>query len=298
MYNEQLKIFIQSADCGSFSKAAEKLYLSATAVMKQINKLEEEIGVSLFTRTSHGVKLTEAGSSIYKDAKFMIKYSDDSIKRAREIAGKNQYIIKLGNSMLNPCKILIDLWNRISSRYPEFKMKIVPFNDEPAEVDKIYHTVGKDFDFIVGPYDMGNWKNSFNALEFGRNNLCSAVSRNHPLAAKSRLLPSELADESIMMVKPGTSCLIDQLREYIIKKYPSLRIIDGPSYYNIDVFNLCEQEKILLLTIDAWKDIHPSLVTIPVEWDFSLPYGIIYSLSPSKEVEKFIEIIKNNILEK
>ena len=47
MYNKYLDIFIQVADTGSFSKAAEKLYISSTAVMKQMNLMEQELELSL-----------------------------------------------------------------------------------------------------------------------------------------------------------------------------------------------------------------------------------------------------------
>lgn len=71
-----LKIFVEAADCGSFTKAAESLYISSTAVMKQMNILEKHIGLKLLTRTPRGIHLTEARKSIYKDAKFMIRYSE------------------------------------------------------------------------------------------------------------------------------------------------------------------------------------------------------------------------------
>lgn len=45
MYNSQLTVFVCVADCGSFSKAAEKLFLSVTAVMKQINSLEKHLNL-------------------------------------------------------------------------------------------------------------------------------------------------------------------------------------------------------------------------------------------------------------
>ena len=51
MYNHQLDTFIQVADAGSFSKAAEALFISSTAGMKQINLLEGSLEVQLFNRT-------------------------------------------------------------------------------------------------------------------------------------------------------------------------------------------------------------------------------------------------------
>ena len=50
MYNHQLDTFIQVADAGSFSKAAEEMFISSTAVMKQINLLESSLEVQLFNR--------------------------------------------------------------------------------------------------------------------------------------------------------------------------------------------------------------------------------------------------------
>lgn len=63
MFNSQLETFVVIADEGSFSKAAEKLFISTTAVIKQINTLEEDIDIKLFNRSFKGVSLTEAGKS-------------------------------------------------------------------------------------------------------------------------------------------------------------------------------------------------------------------------------------------
>ena len=64
MYNPQLDVFIKTADGGSFTKAADELYISPTAVMKQINSLESRIGVKLIERTNRGISLTEAGEDV------------------------------------------------------------------------------------------------------------------------------------------------------------------------------------------------------------------------------------------
>jgi DNA-binding transcriptional LysR family regulator len=130
MGNDVLKAFIQVIDSGSFSKAAEKLYLSSTALMKQMNVLEAQIGVQLLLRTNHGIRATDAGISFHHDAKFLLQYSEKAIVRARQAAHKNPYSIRIGTSLLNPCKVLLDVWNNISDTSPQFKMKIVPFDDD------------------------------------------------------------------------------------------------------------------------------------------------------------------------
>ena len=65
MYNPQLDTFLCVVEAGSFSKAAEQLYISAPAVIKQINSLEASLGMKLFDRTHRGLVVTEAGQSIY-----------------------------------------------------------------------------------------------------------------------------------------------------------------------------------------------------------------------------------------
>ena len=75
MYNPQLDTFICVVEAGSFSKAADKLYISPPAVIKQINSLENNLGVQLFARTHRGLVVTAAGESLYQDAKYMVKYS-------------------------------------------------------------------------------------------------------------------------------------------------------------------------------------------------------------------------------
>ena len=65
MYNPQLDTFIRAADAGSFNRAAEKLFITPTAVIKQINLLEASLEVKLFERTHRGLVLTKAGRSLY-----------------------------------------------------------------------------------------------------------------------------------------------------------------------------------------------------------------------------------------
>lgn len=88
MINETLHTFISVTKNGSFNKAAEKLSLTAPAVMKQMNSLEKSVGVPLFERTNRGIRLTPAGESFLKDAKTILRYTRKSIERAQIAAGQ------------------------------------------------------------------------------------------------------------------------------------------------------------------------------------------------------------------
>ena len=73
MYNPQLETFVQVVEAGSFNKAAEKLFISPPAVIKQINLLEKSLDVVLFVRTHRGLVWTEGGKSLYRDSKYIMQ---------------------------------------------------------------------------------------------------------------------------------------------------------------------------------------------------------------------------------
>ncbi|MBN9389101.1 MAG: LysR family transcriptional regulator [Chloroflexi bacterium] len=294
MVNDLLNSFVQVIDSGSFSKAAEKLYISSTALMKQMNSLETQVGVQLLIRTNHGVSATPAGTSFYIDAKFMMQYSQNAIVRAKQAASKNPYVIRIGNSILNPCKELLDLWNNLSPNYPQFKMKIVPFDKDAEAWSNVPRTIGKEFDVMVGAYDRADHSDYFQAIKLGEYRFCVTVPREHLLARKERLDVTDLYGERLVMLKPNISPRIDDIRDFLLKEHPQIQLKDHLPHYNIEVFNRCEESGAVLLTLEGWKDVHPSLATIPVDWRFTMPYGILYPLKPSNSAGLFLSALREH----
>lgn len=97
-----------------------------------------------------------------------------------------------------------------------------------------------------------------------------------------------------MMVKQGDSDTVDAIRAEILK-HPQIHIADAPQFYDIEVFNQCEQSQNLMVTIECWKDVHPALVTLPVDWDHPIPYGILYAKEPDADVTHFIKTVKKHM---
>jgi DNA-binding transcriptional LysR family regulator len=257
-----------------------------------MNVLEARVGVQLLIRTNHGIRATDAGISFYHDAKFLMQYSEKAIVRARQAANNNPYMIRIGTSLLNPCSVLLDVWNTISDTYPQFKMKMVPFDDDAEPWPGVYRTIGKDFDIMVGAYERANGSDSFHALKLGEYRFCVAVARTHPLARKDMLSVTDFYGERLVMIKPGSSPLIDGIRGYLLTEHPEIQIKDTPQQYTLDVFNRCEGSGAVLLTLDGWKDVHPSLVTLPVDWEYTMPYGMLYPLKPSNSVQLFVRALQ------
>ena len=153
MYDPHLDTFIKVADTGSFSKAAEQLFISPTAVVKKINILESNLGVRLFTRTYHGVALTAAGMALYNDAKYIINYSNIAVSRAKNAMSEQSNIIRIGKSLNTPCDILMDIWPDVQQLCPELKLSIIPFENTTDAVDDMFRNLGYDRDAYIGLID-------------------------------------------------------------------------------------------------------------------------------------------------
>lgn len=288
MYNPALDTFICVADCGSFTKASERLYISPTAVMKQINSLESHLNLKLLERKSSGVYLTSAGEIIYRDAKFIINYSKKSVDEAISLVHSNDTTFCVGTSLLNPAKPFMDLWYRVNQSFPDYKLHLVPFEDNHEGILSEIKKLGKKFDFLIGVCDSKSWLSLCKFLQLGTYKKMIAVSREHRLASKSIIDLEDLYGETLMMVCRGDSGVNDFIRNDLEKNYPRINIEDTPQFYDLSVFNRCAETGNVLLTIECWQEVHPGLVSIPVKWDYSIPYGLLYSNDAPDDVLRFV----------
>ena len=290
MYNPQLDAFIRVADSGSFSKAAESMYISAPAIIQQINLLEASCGFKLFSRSNHGVKLTPAGRSLYEDAKTIIRLSQDALSKARLMAESSETTVRIGTSLLYKCRLLPDLWSRIHEKYPELKIEIVSMTEYQNQ-GAVFSALGEQFDLFEGIYGSAGWKGLCQFLELERTPICCAVAKNHRLADVKKLTMQDLNGEYIVMPIEGVSEELDDFRNHVRKQYPTVQIVDSKRY-DLDTFTLCEVKGYILITQPVYTDIHNNLVTIPLEIDCTLPYGLMYAKEPTVAAQKFIQAIK------
>lgn len=96
-----------------------------------------------------------------------------------------------------------------------------------------------------------------------------------------------------MMVKKGDSAVNDRIRDDLTRNHPQIQIEDTPQFYDIDVFNRCAKSGHVLLNLVCWKDIHPSLVSIPVDWEYTIPYVLLYSKTPGRGLLQFLDAVRH-----
>ena len=146
MYRRELETFLVVAQQGSFLKASQELFLTPASVMNQIDKLERDLDLQLFQRSNQGVTLTPAGQSLYQDVQVLMKAAHQALWRAREMARASQSTIRVGTSILRPCKALVDLWSSLEDA--PFKLELVPFDETAGGTEAMLAALGGKIDCV------------------------------------------------------------------------------------------------------------------------------------------------------
>ena len=291
MYNPQLETFLKEADCGSFNKAAEELYISPTAVVKQINLLESSLDLQLFTRTHRGILLTDAGKSLYHDAKYIIQYCHDSVSRAKNAMQNEDCIIRIGTSPMTPGQFLMDMWPQIHALCPDIKFQLVPFENTPENSREILKNLGKNIDIVAGLFDDGFLKSRKCAgFLISHEPIRCAVSIYNDLSEKKHLTVSDIHGKNLMMIQRGWNTYLDVMRDELLQNHSQINIVDF-DMFTVSAFNQCENGNQLMICIDNWANVHPLLKVLPVDWDYTIPFGLLHSPNPSPTVKRFLDAV-------
>ena len=287
MYDKHLDTFIQAADSGSFLKASEKMFISANAITKQINLLEERLEIKLFHRSPQGLALTDAGRLIYIEAKKMIRQSNAVLRHARELEGPGEYVVHIGVSLMNPVNLLLEQWGKAAQKHPNIKLEIVPFEDTVPAFNEVLEHLGERIDVISCPYQTSYWGDRYQSFHLRDLPLCVTCTKTHPLADRERLTFQDLHGETLWMADRGLSSYQDEVRDDLERNHPEIRIKSTP-YLDTNTFNQLASSRELLLSAECWSGVHPLLATIPLDCPYTIPYGLIYAKDPPKEIMQFI----------
>lgn len=292
MFDGRFETFIKVAECGSFTKAAEDLYITPTAVMKQINALEKQLGAILFDRTNHGLRLTKAGESFLQDARYILEYFERAERKAREIHdGENRRSIRIGTSVMTPAKFILDVWAQIQSRMPTLKIELIPFENNSVNSVEILRNLGQHIDVVAGLYDDAFLRERrCLAAHMYDKKILLAVPVSHALSAESLITIEKLKNRKVLFIRRGWNTYIDELRNKLEAKGVKTEDFE---MFNISAYNRAVTENIPIITVEGWEDVHPLLKLIPADWEDSIPFGVFYSPTPTKLVKKFIDLLSS-----
>ncbi len=92
----------------------------------------------------------------------------------------------------------------------------------------------------------------------------------------------------MLLIRKNWNKYIDELREDFIASGVTVEDFD---MFNLNAYNRAAQENVPIITVDGWEDVHPLLKIISADWEYRIPFGILYSPTPTKQVKDFINTL-------
>ena len=194
----QLQIFEAIVRNGSFTRAAEELFLTQPTVSMQTKKLADAFGMSLLSQVGRQVRPTEAGEIVYATIREMFASLNNLDSALSEIQGLKRGRLRL--AVVSTAKYIAPvLLGKFNELYPDIELSLKVSNR-----DRVLERMANHEDDL---YIMGQVAQEFEDVEvhpFAPNPLVVIAPKNHPLADRSEISLSELAQSPFILREPGS----------------------------------------------------------------------------------------------
>ena len=291
----QLEIFLHIAQEKSFSRAAEKMLRTQPAISIAIKRLEEELGETLFDRSSKSGTLTEAGRILHSYAQRMINLRDEALSAVSELRGMHRGRLSMGANESTSLYLLPPLLLEYRRRFPEIKIEVYRNISEriPAEV------LERNLDFGFLSFDPMH--PSLQSMEVFRDELVLVVFPGHRLAKRESVTVRELGEERFVahnVKTPSRARIFELFAQHRTKLNISIELA---TIETIKDFVLRETGVAILPRLVVREEvINGRLIEVPVkgmkiEKALRIVYRREYSLSQAAKA--FLEMIREGAIE-
>lgn len=207
-----LQVFLAVADTGSFSRAAERVFLTQPAISKRIAALEADLGTRLFDRIGRGIHLTEAGQALLIRARTILRELDDVRRSITNLSGAVAGALSMATSHHIGLHRLPPALKRFHDTYPGVRLDL-HFMDSERACSAVAH--GElELAIVTLPPQVAP---PLRAEKIWDDPLDIVVNPQHPLAAHA-VVARQLTDYPAILPGPGT-----YTREIILKALGPLR---------------------------------------------------------------------------
>ena len=194
-----LHAFITVAECGSFSRAAEKLFVTQPAVSKRIASLEAELDIHLFDRIGHNINLTEAGTALLPRAKRILLEVDDSRRAISNLSGEVSGQLSIGTSHHIGLHRLPPVLRHYTEQYPDIKLDLRFMDSEQA--CRLVEKGELELGIVTLPAQQSD---TLKTIKVWEDPLAVVVSKKHRLAKKKNVTLHDLAEHAAILPGAGT----------------------------------------------------------------------------------------------
>lgn len=193
----QLQVFEAIVRHGSFTKAAEELFLTQPTVSMQMKKLTETIGLPLFEQVERKTRPTEVGEELYRSCKHMFNTLVNLESSIANFKGLRRGRLRLG--VITTAKYFApEILGGFCNEYPEVDVSLKVTNRDRV-LERI--TSGEDDLYVLGraPQEM-----NLVAIPFAPNPMVVVASKEHPLTRERNISLERLAEEPLILREPGS----------------------------------------------------------------------------------------------
>ena len=197
---EQLNYFIAVVESDTFFDAAYKMNISQSSLSKHIMKLEKELDLKLFDRSSRSATLTQAGEFFYNEAKQLVKHYQNTLKNVENFKTTHENKLHIAVLPIQTQYNLNELFNNFKIQNPNIDLQITEVED-----DKLIEGIEKNkYDLIIARAAMFD-KANFTTYLLTQDELVVTLSSNHRFSQYNKLTFYDIADEDFILMNPYTS---------------------------------------------------------------------------------------------
>lgn len=194
----QLEVFVSVAEFGSFSKAAESLFLTQPTVSEHIRALEEELGVRLLDRLGRGAVPTKAGQLLLSHARQILQLHREARQALEQFQGRMSGELVVGASTIPGEYVLPFLIGRFKEKYPDISISLL-IGDTQRALDWLLE--GKVEVAVVGAQIAHR---SLQYTELMPDELVLVVSSAHPWHGKKTVTLDAVRAEPLIVRERGS----------------------------------------------------------------------------------------------
>lgn len=197
----QLATFVAVAEEGSFTRAADRLHVVQSAVSAGVRNLEKELGVMLFDRSTHRVKLTDAGRALLPEARATLAAAQAARDAVSEARGGLRGTVVLGTMQAQGMRAvdLAGILATFRAEHPGVEVEIRHVGGSSEMADEVRD--GRlDLAFIALP---GDGPSGLELIPLAREPIMLAVAAGHPVADKADIGLAALRDETLVDLPTG-----------------------------------------------------------------------------------------------
>lgn len=203
-----LEEFVNLVETCSFQETAEKMNMSQSSLTKHIHKLEEELEVSFFDRSTRAVQLNAFSRAYYPYARQILQLHNEAGQALTDIRNELRNELRIAFTPSLGRYDLVEMLSAFSRRHPQYNLK---FTESPQVID-LLNSCKCDFGFLP---ESDSIDSNINQLIYKTDHLAVVLSDANPLASEEYLTVEKLRKEPMILHTIPTGIPFLETRKFL-----------------------------------------------------------------------------------